>query len=115
VTEDVLLVHGTPDSDLTYFLETPENGACRPATPQEVAARAKTARSSLILCGHTHLPRMMQLDDGRLIVNPGSVGLQASRTTFPFPTPLRPDRHTPGTPSWSAPLHLAGGNGCRRI
>ena len=85
VTEDVLLVHGTPDSDLTYFLETPEDGACRPATPQEVAARAKTARASLILCGHTHLPRMMQLDDGRLIVNPGSVGLQAFEDDVPFP------------------------------
>lgn len=85
VMEDVLLVHGTPDSDVTYFLETPEDAACRPATPQEVAARAKTARASLILCGHTHLPRMMQLDDGRLIVNPGSVGLQAFEDDVPFP------------------------------
>ena len=24
---------------------------------------------------HTHVPRSMQLDDGRLVVNPGSVGL----------------------------------------
>jgi diadenosine tetraphosphatase ApaH/serine/threonine PP2A family protein phosphatase len=55
------------------------------ATPQEVAARAETARASLILCGHTHLPRMMQLDDGRLIVNPGSVGLQAFEDDVPFP------------------------------
>ena len=31
----------------------------------------------LLLCGHSHLPRMHSLSGGRLIVNPGSVGLQA--------------------------------------
>ena len=29
-----------------------------------------------MLCGHTHIPRAVRLKDGRLIVNPGSVGLQ---------------------------------------
>jgi diadenosine tetraphosphatase ApaH/serine/threonine PP2A family protein phosphatase len=33
--------------------------------------------AAVILCGHTHVPRVMRLPDGRLIVNPGSVGLQA--------------------------------------
>ena len=28
----------------------------------------------VILCGHTHIPRAVRLADGRLIVNPGSVG-----------------------------------------
>ena len=40
-------------------------------------ARAGDADAALILCGHTHMPRSMRLDDGRLVVNPGSVGLQA--------------------------------------
>ena len=30
--------------------------------------------ASLILCGHTHLPRVVRLGDGRLVVNAGSVG-----------------------------------------
>ena len=30
----------------------------------------------MLLCGHTHVPRAVRLRDGRLIVNPGSVGLQ---------------------------------------
>lgn len=85
LSEDVLLVHGTPDSDLVYFLETVTESGCRPATKPEVTERAGNAKASLILCGHTHLPRMMQLDDGRLIVNPGSVGLQAYEDTDPFP------------------------------
>jgi diadenosine tetraphosphatase ApaH/serine/threonine PP2A family protein phosphatase len=28
-----------------------------------------------LLCGHTHVPRSLRLGDGRLVVNPGSVGL----------------------------------------
>jgi diadenosine tetraphosphatase ApaH/serine/threonine PP2A family protein phosphatase len=31
----------------------------------------------VILCGHTHIQRVMTLDDGRMIMNPGSVGLPA--------------------------------------
>ena len=84
IFDDVLLVHGTPDSDLTYFLEVVAESGCRPATKNEVANLAGTTDFSLILCGHTHLPRVMQLDDGCLIVNPGSVGLQAYEDTHPF-------------------------------
>jgi putative phosphoesterase len=82
---DVLLVHGTPTSDLVYFLETVTEAGQRPATYAEVLERAGNAQASLILCGHTHLPRQVRLDDGRLIVNPGSVGLQAYADEHPFP------------------------------
>jgi predicted phosphodiesterase len=91
---DVLLCHGTPESDLIYWLETtvPGFGAghatgIRPATAGEVAERlgvAGQAGHSLILCGHTHVPRMVQCG-GVLIVNPGSVGLQAYDDEHPHP------------------------------
>jgi diadenosine tetraphosphatase ApaH/serine/threonine PP2A family protein phosphatase len=29
----------------------------------------------MLLCGHTHIPRTLRLADGRMLVNPGSVGL----------------------------------------
>lgn len=83
--DDVRLVHGTPDSDLDYFLETVTATGCRPATRQEVHQRAASCNAALILCGHTHMPRSMRLDDGRLIVNPGSVGLQAYEDDYPYP------------------------------
>ena len=35
--------------------------------------------AALILCGHTHVPRLLELPDGRWVLNPGSVGLQAYR------------------------------------
>jgi predicted phosphodiesterase len=83
--DDVLLVHGTPDDDLTYFLETVTESGCREATPAEVRRRAGDTASKLILCGHTHIQRAMKLVEGRLIVNPGSVGLQAYEDHHPFP------------------------------
>ena len=39
----------------------------------------------LILCGHTHIARAVRLRDGRMIVNPGSVGSPGYRDVHPFP------------------------------
>lgn len=89
LTPEVFCCHGTPDSDLQYFLETvtPEHGL-RGATLAEATARAGGAMAGIghavILCGHTHVPRVMQLADGRLVVNPGSVGLQAYDDGHPY-------------------------------
>ena len=85
LSEEVHLVHGTPSSDLVYFLETVTNAGVRPATVDEVSERAGSCDAALILCGHTHVPRAVRLDDGRLIVNPGSVGLPAYDDDKPYP------------------------------
>lgn len=85
LSDDILLVHGTPSSDLIYFLETVTEEGVRAATLHEVAERAGAADAQLILCGHTHVPRAVTLPDGRLIVNPGSVGLPAYRDDHPYP------------------------------
>ena len=49
----------------------------------EKAAEGITQR--LILCAHTHIARAVRLGDGRIIVNPGSVGSPAYRDVHPFP------------------------------
>ncbi len=82
--EDVLLVHGTPGSDLVYWMESVDPSGQRPATYDEVLARAGGEQASLILCGHTHVPRSVLLGDGRMVVNPGSVGLQAFSGDLPY-------------------------------
>jgi predicted phosphodiesterase len=84
--EDVYLCHATPDSDTVYWLEavTPE-GVVHQRPLAEVEKLAKGVTQSLILCGHTHLPRAVRLSDGRLIVNPGSVGCPAYEDDQPFP------------------------------
>lgn len=75
---DVLLCHGTPASDLAPLAETHERGrGMRMATRDECAARVAAAEPArLIACGHTHVPRVMQVSEDVLVVNPGSVGLQ---------------------------------------
>jgi putative phosphoesterase len=76
--EDILLCHGAPDNDLVYLLETVEpDGRVRIATRPEIAQRLRGASAPVVLCGHSHVPRLVALDDGRVVVNPGSVGLPA--------------------------------------
>lgn len=73
---DVLLCHGTPSSDLEPLLETHQPGhGFRLATRDEIRARLDVP-AGLVACGHTHLPRVVQSGDC-VVVNPGSVGLQA--------------------------------------
>lgn len=74
---EVLLCHGTPHSDHAYFLETVEPGGARMASLAEVDARLAGAAAALVACGHSHVQRAVRSSSGCLIVNPGSVGLQA--------------------------------------
>ncbi len=74
---EFMLVHGTPSSDTTYLLATVEHGRARLATPAEIGLRLGETQSRVLLCGHTHIPRVVQMPANRLIVNPGSVGLPA--------------------------------------
>lgn len=85
LTDEVLLVHGTPGSDLSYFLETVTLDGLRSATEEEVRERAGSTPARLILCGHTHLQRAVRLLGGCFIVNPGSVGLPAYDDNQPYP------------------------------
>lgn len=75
---DVFLCHATPQDDQTYWLDavSPEGHLYqKPRGDIEILAEGIT--QSLMLCGHSHLPRAVRLSDGRLIVNPGSVGCPA--------------------------------------
>jgi putative phosphoesterase len=81
--EDVLLCHGSPSDDLQYLLEDVEGDGVRLASPARIQERLGTTRGALILCGHTHIPRIVSLPGGVWVVNPGSVGLQAYDDTSP--------------------------------
>jgi diadenosine tetraphosphatase ApaH/serine/threonine PP2A family protein phosphatase len=80
------LCHAMPDNDETYWLETvsPDGSIC--LSPREKIERAAEGiEQALILCAHSHLARAVRLGDGRLIVNPGSVGCPGYRDVHPFP------------------------------
>ena len=78
----VLMFHGRPDSDVEYLLESVGADAgslgARMADEPSVRERLRAAAPlpQLVLCGHSHQPRALRVDD-TLIVNPGSVGLPA--------------------------------------
>jgi predicted phosphodiesterase len=73
----IFLCHGTPASDLVYFLEHLDAAGARLADNEEIERHAQGIEHSLILCGHSHKPRTCAISGDRLVVNPGSVGLQA--------------------------------------
>lgn len=75
--QGILLCHGTPSDDMAYLADTIEHGRLRRATPGELTARVNGIQARVILCGHSHTPRVVHAADGMVIVNPGSVGLQA--------------------------------------
>jgi predicted phosphodiesterase len=85
VRDDILLCHGTPADDAAYLLwDVLEDGAqLRAATG--LLADLNEWPQPIVLCGHDHSPRTMYLPGGRIIVNPGSVGLPAYSDDSPHP------------------------------
>lgn len=83
VHPDILVCHGTPDSDLEYLLDRVSNSAVGLDNEESIQGKLESARQRLIICGHSHLPRTYKTANGKLIVNPGSVGLQAYDDVYP--------------------------------
>lgn len=105
--DQVFLCHATPADDNVYWLEavTPE-GSVRMAPLDAIEKEAEGIPQSLILCGHTHIARAVRLRDGRLIVNPGSVGGPGYSYNVPYPHVMEA-----GTPDARyAILELASGS-----
>jgi putative phosphoesterase len=84
-TEEVFMCHATPQNDVDCFLEDIRDGELIPAPLAQIEERAQSCGAPLILCGHTHIPRVAQLSNGQVIVNPGSVGIQAYEGHHPIP------------------------------
>ena len=83
--DEILLCHGTPSSDSTYLLEQPTShgSVLRPAA--EIVEQLAGTRQDLVICAHSHIPRLVALTGGRLVANPGSVGVQAYTDDLPVP------------------------------
>ena len=81
VLPGALAVHGSPGDDNLYLLERVLAFHLVPDAPAAIAARIGAAPGTetpaLVLCGHSHQPRLMRLPDGPTVLNPGSVGCPA--------------------------------------
>jgi diadenosine tetraphosphatase ApaH/serine/threonine PP2A family protein phosphatase len=84
--DQVFLCHATPADDNVYWLETvTPDGSVTISPPEAIEKAAEGISQSLMLCGHTHIARAVRLGDGRLVVNPGSVGSPGFSYHVPFP------------------------------
>ena len=93
--DELFLCHATPNSDEVNWLDHrgPDNRLIE-RDLAEIEMWANGLKSSVILCGHTHTPRVVRLPDRRIIVNPGSVGCPAYLDTRSDP----PFVHQTGSP-----------------
>jgi predicted phosphodiesterase len=85
LAHDVFMCHATPHNDVDCYLEDLVDGELRPAPLRRIEERTGACDASLILCGHSHIPRLARLTGGQVIVNPGSVGIQAYEGHDPAP------------------------------
>jgi putative phosphoesterase len=83
--EDLFCCHGTPDSDETSLLEAITPTGVFLADTLHISKALERVAQPVILCGHTHVPRTVWLPDGRLVINPGSVGVPAYDDDKPYP------------------------------
>jgi predicted phosphodiesterase len=73
----VLAFHARPEDDCAYLLEDVRDGLLVPASAEDVAMRLGGIRAGLVLCAHSHMAALRQVADGRIVLNPGSVGCPA--------------------------------------
>jgi predicted phosphodiesterase len=83
VIGDTLLCHGTPERDDRYLLHEIRGGRLVLREPERISRLLGGVESVVVLCGHDHTPGATRLRGGTLVVNPGSVGLQAYTDDVP--------------------------------
>ncbi len=77
--QEVFMCHGTPSADDVQWLDgTEAKGGVFHVAREKIEQEAEGVDHPVLLCGHSHIPRTLRLADGRLVVNPGSVGLPLS-------------------------------------
>jgi predicted phosphodiesterase len=70
----ILACHGTPTNDNQYLVEEVSDRRLVRASSSTSRERLRNVQARVVLCGHSHQQHLIQLPDGPLILNPGSVG-----------------------------------------
>ena len=82
IAKDVFACHGTPAADDEYLIDKIAGDVLIAPRPEEVAKKLREVAEPIILCGHSHVPRIVQTSSSTTVVNPGSVGLPAYDNEF---------------------------------
>ncbi|MCL6605477.1 MAG: metallophosphatase family protein [Paenibacillus sp.] len=82
----LLFCHGTPWNNSRYLLEQiAPSGDVIYKRIEQLTEELQSINQQIIFCGHSHVYHSMSLPEGKLVVNPGSVGLPAYQDEEPFP------------------------------
>ncbi|MDQ2907676.1 MAG: metallophosphatase family protein [Chloroflexota bacterium] len=82
--DELFVCHGDL-FDVPYLLEQVEAAGVFLRSTRAIEASVAAIAQPVILSGHSHIPRTVSLPSGKLLVNPGSVGLPAYTMETPFP------------------------------
>ncbi len=83
--KEIFLCHASPRSDHQYLLSRVTRKGAIPYPRAEVETSLRLIKFPLVLCGHDHMPHIVNLPSGKMVVDPGSVGLPAYRSSHPRP------------------------------
>ncbi len=84
VNSDIYACHGSVNDDMVYLLEDINTSKPKINSDKKIIELLDKIISPIILCGHTHIPRCLELSTGQIVINPGSVGLQAYEDDEPI-------------------------------
>lgn len=84
LSKDIYLCHGSPTDDMVYLLEDIETGQPTVRNDADILALLNGIDSTVIVCGHTHIPRTITLSTEQIIINTGSVGYPAYEDDLPI-------------------------------
>ena len=73
----ILACHGTPTNDNQYLVEEVSEHRLVRAPLSVIQERLGDVHARVVLCGHSHQQHLIQLPNGPLVLNPGSVGCPA--------------------------------------
>lgn len=77
------MIHGTYFDDSQYLLEDVSSGVVKLREDKKIIELLDDIKAQFIFCGHSHTPRCVNLSTGQVVINPGSVGLQAYKNRLP--------------------------------
>jgi len=83
IGSDYYMIHGTYQDDSTYMLEDVNSGIPILREDKKILEIIDDITSKFVLCGNSCIPRCTNLSSGQVAINPGSVGLQAFKDSYP--------------------------------
>lgn len=81
----ILLFHGAFENDREYLVYNVLKTGVILKNREQLSQKFERRKESLFLYGHDHTANVIHIQDRKLLVNPGSVGLQAYVENLPHP------------------------------